>query len=406
MNILDEPLVRLAQEKGRQGWAGAHPPLNMEPLDFALSTNFRFAASMHQQFSVVWLFEEPLNKYANGGWKIVLDEAVRLLGAKGCLVLRVRKEYDINVPKVKNYLGRRLGLVCDVEYETDPEGEEDIFVLSVERQNLEVYQPAPWTFGVLTVGNHVDWVCEFLESIRSHDPERKHEIIIVGPENDAYTPYGPRYIDIKQFRDDKFPEVCKKKNAIIDQASNMNLMIVHDRYKLGDDFFEGFEEYGYDFDFLTVKQFDKQHHEFPSYSAQNVKLAYSGQIQVNDYQRLYESQYINGGLLIMKTHIARAVRFNPIVFWGQMEDVELSVELMNHGIIPRMNYLSSAITQLVKPDYLNSWKVVERGSSFLENVQSDDQTLKRLVIKRVAGKLPPWVKDNWLYGFLKRHIRH
>jgi len=406
-NILDDFLVKLAQNTGRQAWAGQRMPFAMEPIDFVNSTNYRVSNSLHQKFNVVWLFEVTVNDFKGFSWKIVLDEAIRLLGEDGYIVIRMHNTDTVSIPMVKAFFGRHIGLSCDVAYETAPDQMEDIVVLAIHRENFKQYSASLWTFGILTVGNQVGRVCKFLQSVRQNDNAYKHEIIIVGPKNQEYEKYDVRYIAPCQISSDKYAEVSKKKNAIIEHASRPNLMIIHDRYVLGHDFFSGFDEYGYDFDFLTIKQYDLEGREFPSYSATKKKMCFAGQVQVNDYSRLYETQYLNGGLVIFKTETARKIRFNNVLFWNQMEDVELAKVAMDNSIVPRINYLSSAKTLVVKSGYLTRWHVDE-GNKYgdIQCIDGQFTSIKSSLIKYAVTHIPMRYKSTCLYRFLKRHVKH
>lgn len=397
--ILENPLLKLAQNKGRHAWAGLKMPFRMEAIDFANSTNYRLSSELHQKFKVVWLYETILNNFLGESWKIILDEAIRLLEENGYIVLKIHNTDNLSIPMVKSFIGRKFGVKCDVFYEKGT-----VIVLEVHRKNINIYRQKQWTFGILTLGNQVERVCKFLESVRKNENKKISEIIVVGPRNSEYEKYAVKYIDIKQFRDQEYPEVCKKKNAIIEMANNPNLMIVHDRYILGDDFFQGFEEYGYDFDFLTVKQYDIEGNEFPSYCATRKKMVYSGQLQVNNYSKLYSTQYLNGGLLIMKTYMAKMIKFNNIIMWDQMEDVEFSKSAMENGIIPRINFLSSAITLLVKEGYLASWKIDNNKEDLLKNIEINRKDGIKHLLKNISYYIPVECKEWKIYKLLKQKL--
>ena len=49
-------------------------------------------------------------------------------------------------------------------------------------------------------------------------------------------------------------------------------------------------------------------------------------------------------LMIFKTKTLQKIRFNPLLFWAQMEDVEITYTFMQYSIVPRVNYLSTLIT--------------------------------------------------------------
>lgn len=398
-DILDDYLVRLISEGGKQAWAGDMPPFHMDSFDLIGSTNYRMSSSLHGKYDVVWLFQITPNDFpGHDSWKIALDESLRLLKENGKLVLKVEKlntMQELVFSVIKAFLGRHLCFDCSTIYEKRM-GKYWFMVFSVKRKNFPIYSSKLWSFGILTLGNQVERVCKFLSSIRKHDPDYKHEILVYGPENEEYASYGVKYVeDREHLMNSSYPEISRKKNAIIDVASNDNLMIVHDRFALGDDFFSGFERYGYDFDFLTVKQYDEEGYEFPSYSALKKKMT-AGIMQCNNYGYLYDGQYLNGGLIIIKTKTAKRIRFNKCLFWKEMEDVELSKVCMENSIIPRINFLSSAIVLNMRSGFLNNW-IVDNGEESESGDVPITEYLKDNLSKEILRRTPR-VADEIYYG--------
>ena len=399
-NILDDFLIKIVEEGGKQAWAGDEPPFDMDCFDLHGSTNYRLSPSMHGKYDVVWMMQITPNSFPKGrSWMVALDESIRLLKEHGKLVVRLEAQSvtpALSFPVVKAFMGRHIGIECETIYEKGIEGNPRTIVFSINRKNFADYQSDLWSFGILTMGNKVKRVCRFLESIRKHDPEMRHEILIFGPENAAYEKFNVTYVpDSEHLMESPYAEISKKKNLIIDAAKHPNLMIVHDRYMLANDFFSGFERYGYDFDYLTVKQYDLKGDEFPSYSALERQMAWGNCVQCNDYSNLRTSQYLNGGLIIMKTATARMIRFNECLFWNEMEDVELSKVCMERGIVPRINFLSTAFVLDVKKGYLSNWSIDNGDASSQDSgiEHNGNVNLQALIASRTPKRI-----DEIYYG--------
>lgn len=340
MTVENEFLLEIVKQHGKQAWIGGCPPFEMDIIDLESCTNFRLSPNFHHQYDVVWLYEKRLDEYHPLSWKIILDEAIRLLKENGILIVHIHQNRYMSVPLLKSFLGRHINLDVDVDYEKN----DSIFVFKIKRLNFSKYSSNLWSFAMLTGGKKDDVVLKFLKSIRDNDPENKHEIIISGPQKEIYDNYHVRYLDLSSFRDTEYAEISKKKNAIAEMASNPNLLIVHDRYYLADDFFNTFENYGYDWDFLAIKQAFENGDEFPFYCAlYEPVLSWTHPINFTTYNHLFETQYVNGGCMIFKTHILKQLRFNPLLFWNQMEDVEITQEFLKHSIVPRVNFISKVI---------------------------------------------------------------
>jgi len=349
LEMRDNFLVELAINGQKHLWIGRNPPFPMDSTEIIFSTNFRLANDLHQKFDVVWYYEPMFSSLGSRHWRLIFDELIRLIGEEGLLVLRYQQNAHINVIRVKHFLGRRFGVDSSIVHE---EFSNHTFttVFRIRRQNIAAYRSKDWSFCILPQGSRVDNVVAFLKSIRDQDRDHHHEIIISGPANKLYDPFKVKYL-IKTYRE-KYAEISLKKNDIADFASNPNLLICHDRYVLDSNFLTGFSRYGYDFDFLTIRQWYESKEEFPSYCAMDGPvLTWSRPIKMEQYNELHETHYLNGGILIGKAHVLRAIRFNHLLFWNQAEDVEISYVMKEHSLPPRINFLSSATTLGLKSDY-------------------------------------------------------
>jgi hypothetical protein len=327
----------------RHAWVGMESSFNMDNIDMESCKNFRLAPELHQKYDAVWLYEKRLDHYHILSWRIIIDEALRLLGENGFLVIRLQENKDFTFPMVKSFLGRNINIKIDIELEYVNESAEYVTIFKIKRLNIDKYKDNRWTFAMLTVGKKDENVIRFLESIRENDKENKHEIIISGPKKEIYNKYNVKYLDMSQFRDEKYAEISKKKNAVAKIASNPNLLIAHDRYYLSKTFFSDFEKYGYDFDFLAIRQLLEDGTEYPSYTfLYEPYLTRTPQVVCRNYQYLFRRQYVNGGIMLFKSHNLRAIPFNNLLFWDQMEDVEISQSFINNSLIPRVNFINTA----------------------------------------------------------------
>lgn len=403
-------LIELTKRKCNQAWIGTRPPFGFHVIDLLNSTNYRVSPSQHQNYKIVWLYEHCLNDLKTSGWKIVLDEAIRLLNEEGLLVVRSSESKKLTTPMIKNYIGRHIGIEAYIEYEVQEKSTNTwTFVFRINRKNIEFYKNKEWTFAILTSGKKVDNVIEFLKSIRTFDKNCVHEIIIAGPQNVEYDKFKVSYLDMSEFRDEQYAEISKKKNVIANKATKANIMVIHDRFRLDENFFLGFEKYGYDFDFLTVKQYYESGSEFPSYCATRNVLHWGAPIKVDNYNQLYDGQYLNGGLLIFKTHILKRLKFNSLLMWNQMEDAEIAKCAVDNSIIPRINFLSSATTLGIDETYTNTFLKEIKGVSINPlNMQLDTSiplTSKKLnMYMRISRFIPKRIKTSLLYEKIKQRL--
>lgn len=341
---MDDYLLSLVRPDQQQIWIGKAPPFAIAALDLLASTNFRAAAAHHTRYNVVWFYRKMLSDVGRLKWRLVLDECVRMLGDSGQLVLRFRQNHYISIINVKQFLGRRVGVTCSVDYERNTDGVFTV-VFSVVRENAALYRDKSWSFVLLARGDRTENAIAFLRSVRSQDPDYRHQILIVGPVLPEYEPFS--VVGHPENYREELAELGKKKNDAAALVSGSNVLIAHDRYVLDDQFFSGFDIFGYDFDLVAVRQIFRSGEEYPFYGAIDAReLVWAQPIHSTDYNSLLPGQFVNGGLMVFKTHALRQIGFNNLLFWNQGEDLELTQEFIHAGLPPRVNVHSTAVTNV------------------------------------------------------------
>ena len=341
-------------------WLGNFSPFQAHNVNILYSNSYRLATELHGSYKAVWFYENLLSDiYA---WKVILDEMIRLVDENGVLIIRIQQNDLLNIIELKNFLGRSIVLEnVNILFE-DIQDDVIALAIKIKRKNYSIYQNKKWSFAVLTQGNKVDSVVEFCKSIRNIDQEYNQQIIICGPQNDAYDEYQVDYIS-KNYST-KFAEISLKKNDIIDYASHSNILIAHDRYSLNNDFLVGFERYGYDFDFLTIRQQYENGNNFPVYLRLEKSMKWST-VSYTDEESFFDDRFfLNGGLLIFKKNTASCVKFNNLLFWNQAEDVEISRQMILNSIVPRQNYFSAATTINTPLDYTATFRMIQSNESY------------------------------------------
>ena len=346
---LPSPLAAIIQENVAQVWLGEKPLPTTTPLNLWAHPNLRAPAEHHGRYATVWVYEVNLGQVDVRQVDLVLDEALRLLTKRGRMVFRFRETKQFSIFLLKHFLGRRYGIRVSVECEFRI-GKEWCVVFEVEREHFERYQHDGWTFGILTQGVRVENLHAFYESVRSQEGGQAAEILVCGPRLPQFDHFDLRYLNVEVR--EELAEICKKKNAIAAAATQPNLCLVHDRYRLEPSFFAGFEKYGYDFDYLTVTQRYESGERFPDYCALSQhELTWNTSLDCVDSNYVLPRQYINGGVLILKTATFRDIPLNELIFWNQAEDVELGKAYRDRSLPPRCNSYSSMVTMGIDAAY-------------------------------------------------------
>ncbi len=339
----------LEKEKGtppsESAWLGKTPLVKADTIVFTTEQNFRLSPEIHGQYQMVWFCE--YNLFSTPNWPLIFDETLRLLEEVGTLVIRTEDNQDGTIYLLKSYLFRRYDIDAKILKQFKIDDQNTISVYGIKRLYFRNIKNSNWTIGVITNGRKKNNVINLVnKSVKlAKALSLKIEFIIAGPFNPNHTqsPQLVRVIDLNN--SDNLARITEKKLLISQQAAHENIAIFHDRYQINDDFFVGFQQFGYDFNFLTVSQSYEDGSFYPGYPGFN-RLALKQITPQFDTSpdTLYEGQYINGGIMIFKKTALGHIPFNPLLLHNEAEDVELSFLLRQSGIIPRLNIFSSAVS--------------------------------------------------------------
>jgi hypothetical protein len=379
---------------GERAWIGdACPDESLVQVNLLKRPGFRATPSETNRFGSIWIMQEPV---LGQGWRILLDSCIRMLTASGILVVRYVQNQYISIPALKNFLYRKYGIQVSVCAEIIENGE-FLTAFCVEREVSTLPKSKTWTFGILTQGKKAEVVERFCKSVRQYGGDA-HEILIVGPKNPIYEAYGPTYIE--KTYSSKFSDICIKKNDIVDLAKHENICIIHDRYWLDENFFSGFETFGYDFDFLTIQQHHQSGKNYPSYCAidDRCNLIWGTIYECGNENQTWNRNYLNGGLIVAKRALLKEIPFNPLIFHNQAEDVELAKQMAAYSVIPRINRLSSATTDV--PDHLTDAFTYAPTTDY-------DQVFFRPPVAPVSDDINPrpWGRLQGLFNRIDRRRR-
>jgi hypothetical protein len=212
-----------------------------------------------------------------------------------------------------------------------------------------------FTFGIITNGNNDESINKIINSIENNKIP-VYEIIIIGNTKIC----SSEKVKIFYF-DEKNKEgwITRKKNIISKNAQYENIVFLHDYIELNNDWYEGFLNFGNNFDFCINRIINvngnryRDYLLFPykvdylninyspvdinSYFGENCLLPYDfvNNIKTNKYM------YISGAYYVIKKNIAKLFLLDENLVWGRGEDVEFSKRLHNNGIIIQCNKFSS-----------------------------------------------------------------
>jgi hypothetical protein len=196
-----------------------------------------------------------------------------------------------------------------------------------------------WSFGIITDGNSPEKIREFVASVRKQKIP-SYEILICGPYVVSTDDFDIKVIELKKRENSAW--ITKKKNLLIEMSKFQNVMIVHDRIYLSEQWFQGMKKWGDNFEVLAVPQILKKtgrllpcwaHYKF------DLKTLYRWNVPIGlmDFKDWGKHMLDCGPVLIAKKHILLSHPFNESLYWGEFEDCELSKQLVDHGYLFRIN---------------------------------------------------------------------
>lgn len=227
------------------------------------------------------------------------------------------------------------------------------FVCVKERANpAHAIDNRLWSLGVVSGGNNESRLERLIASIeRQAIPDV--ELLIVGPAPRLALPPWCRHVAFEEHpRDPRFA-IAAKKNAVAAEAKHENLLILHDRYRLADDWYRAILALRPGWEVLVLPAvregqpngtlddwvaFRSQGATREQYRLAQYQLSYPADFSRLDhltlpYERYSERITVNGGAFAVKRELLRTVPLDPRLHWGEIEDGDWSERLVNHGVV-------------------------------------------------------------------------
>lgn len=200
-----------------------------------------------------------------------------------------------------------------------------------------------FTFGIITDGSNVDNLNKIIDSIEAENIPQ-YEVIIVGGGDIS----RKNTIVLKFDESVKSSWITKKKNLITRSSLYDNIVFMHDYYRLNKGWYNGFIEFGDEWDVSMNKISNFDGSRFRDWCAwDDPEINYPNgrhRVCLPDYS--YNKtihMYISGGYWIAKKHIMEKYPLNEELVWGESEDVEWS-KIVLKNCKYKMNTNSSVST--------------------------------------------------------------
>jgi len=248
-----------------------------------------------------------------------------------------------------------------------------------------------FTFGIITTGLADNNLETILKSIEDEVPIDCYEIIIVG--NSKITGNN---ISIIPFEENIVQSwITRKKNLITQNSKFENIVFMHDYVKLNSGWYNGFLQFGNNWDVCMNQVFNLDGSRFIDWMGLPDDPEYGNVLLPYDYPGS-EGMYISGTYFVAKRIIMQQYPLNENLKWGEGEDIEWSKRILG-GFIPIwLKNRNMVIAKKVAKYKMNTFSSVQ----FLKqkHMSSDHKTTYDLHSGNEARPLPSTI-DN--YPFLK-----
>jgi hypothetical protein len=361
-DVIHAGAMDLVTRTGRKYWVGREAPVpGCVTSDALLEARglHRASPDEHGTYDVVYLVETDLGTLPY--WQVLVDEALRLLGASGTLVVRYTPSTLLGPQDLMALVSSRIACVAGVAFAHTWPGERTRVV------GIDIVQTKPpvalggVTFGLVTDGRAPDRVTAFVDSVVAIRglARTSSEILVCGPagcvDHLAETFGVDVRLVVEPAENANLGWITRKKNLLVDAAHCEIVVVAHDRYTFTPGWLESLRQFGTDFDVVVPRQTTVTGMRFPDWVGVADDRSCSPIFEL-DYADFDPRAYVNGGIIVARTSLLKEVRWNELLFWGDAEDIELSRRLQARGVVPRLAIEMVVETVVTRADQLAAFE--------------------------------------------------
>lgn len=188
-----------------------------------------------------------------------------------------------------------------------------------------------FTFGICTTYSDTKRLKEIIDSIIALNIPN-YEILIIGDKNKTEAMRELSYSNrVKHYMFDESIRpgwITRKKNILIQEASNDNIVLFHDYYVFDSKWYDEYVKFGDDWEICSNAQLlmDGKRHFTDWVVWDDPILPRYTSIDYSDWSRT-PNMYISGGYFLVKKHVGLKTPLNENMIWGTPEDVEWSLRV-------------------------------------------------------------------------------
>ena len=312
-------------------------------------------SNLHQSYDEVDLSQRDLTMFKS--WPVILDEALRLLAPRGILTLtvsdsRLGSMFDV-MRRIYRWSKGHVSLIHHAESRGL-----NTFSIRLTHEVRRHSSDRDMDFVIITDGEKPDRIDRLIASVRENaNYLSKYKIIVSSPKADIPTRCHAWGKDCVLLDDSAYPSelIGLRKNLAVQAATSEMILTLHDRYRLSSTFVKEVQNFGSDFSVVICRQVDENGERFPDLVT-TASDRITSRTAIVEYGDWNSGVYVNGGAVLAQREILTRVPWNPLLGWGQREDVEWTRRLRDEGHEPRFCRSAVLVTLPPRAGYLTHFE--------------------------------------------------
>lgn len=345
-------------------WIGNCPPDDSwVPNNAALSlADGARSYIQHQSCDSVAFLETALTSHA--GWAVYLDEMLRLVKPHGILEILLVDTNFASIFEVMRRVFLWSGYRAFVSGRSDTHrgvhfsiNIGDISIRRISHDSLDIV--------AISDGLNIKRAINIIESsINRIDSKVCVNVILdVSFLSDEYKQLACKNVSVVESKFKSQDISLRKMFHVMNSGASDNVLIIHDRYSLHENFLDEFSLMDGDFDVLICRQLLRDGTRFPDLVTTGSQLR-SSRASILAYDDWSPFVYVNGGAILAKRDTLRRIPLNPMLSWGEREDVEWTSRLRGAGIEPRFCPCLALYSEEPRQGYLESFEHTRSADTF------------------------------------------
>lgn len=253
--------------------------------------------------------------------------------------------------------------ILSSRYEILTDGDDLVICKLADRDDSDIDNKY-WSICLISGGRNEQRIERLIASIEKNtisDPE----LLVIGPKPEITLPPYAKHVPFEEDPIDPRYPISMKKNLAARIAKHNNLLILHDRFALSENWYAMVKQCRSDWDVLVFPMVIEHTNArladwcaYRSLTGDTFKIS-----SINEYYRTFPFNYkgmeieilpynkyspflmVNGGAFGVKKDVISEVPISPFLHWAEIEDSEWSQRLINNGCV--ISFAKNAVLESI-----------------------------------------------------------